>query len=796
MPLLAGSPAQLTFGSEPIGAPSVPLAATIANPGTAIARGLTLKASGDFAITASGCGPALAAGESCNAQLEFTPTAPGARTGSLTISGASLGLKPASISLTGTGQAQGSLAVNVSNLVFGATTIGRGSEPQLATVANTSQSTAAGLTYKTSGDFSIEDNTCGPSLAASQSCTMDIVFTPRSAGARTGSMTASSTTAGVAAAQVALSGTGVPAAYLAATPAMLSFPATPTNLTSSALRVTLSNPGIAAAGGLNATATGDFSATVCATRLAPGANCDLNVFFTPSGTGVRSGVLTLSTTAAGAAPVTVALLGSGSVPPSISLTPGSRTFPATIPGETTAAQSIVVSNPGASPLNAPTLAVTGDFQLASNTCIGTLAAGGSCKVQIVFAPIEAGGRAGTLTVSSSTSGVSPATATLQGIGLTPSVITVSPPQIVFPVVLTGQSSAPQTVTISNAGGTAIDSLTLAVSSQFALTANKCAGSMAVGKSCTVGVYFKPIAQGAVTGALTITSPSVNIPAVVALSGTGGAPAAILVQPALITFQTTGVGQTSNPQTVTITNAGTARSLAALAFKIGAGFRMVNNACTSTLAPAASCTVGIEFTPSSAGARQATLAVSSTGAPRTSVTLLGTGFDFTATLQGTTSLTIASGQTGSFTLSIKPLGGSPGSFTFQCGAVPASTVCLFSPPSESVSAGATGTVVAQLETGTGSTAVNRSAPTISRAWPIALGILLIPFALRKRRTTLLLVALAAIVCGAVSSCVSASGGLNVQHPIVPGVTPPGTYSIPVTVAAYGVSHKVTLSLTVD
>jgi hypothetical protein len=669
-------------------------------------------------------------------------------------------------------------------------------------VTNTSHGIAGGLKFKASGDYGIEDNTCGATLGAGASCTMDIVFTPKAAGERTGELTASSTTAGVGSAAMALDGVGVAAAYIEAAPARLTFPGTPAGFASGSMTVTLTDPGIAAAGGLKAQTTGDFSAGICAANLPAGGSCKMNVIFNPTGQGVRAGQLTITTTAAGAAPVAVSLLGTGTAPPSIVLNPAALGFPATAPGQISAAQTIAIGNPGAAPLDAPKLAITGDFHLTVNTCIGAIKAGGECNVQVDFAPVDIGGRAGTLTVSSATRGVQPAIASLEGIGLTPSVIGVSPPELTFPVVLTGQSSAPQKVTVSNAGGTPIELLNLALSQQFALTANTCKGSLAVGASCTVEVYFVPAAQGAVTGGLTITSASAAVPANVALSGTGGAPAAIVVHPAVVNFPTTGVGTASAPVTVTVTNHGDAASLNGLALKVAAGFRLVKNTCKPVLGRGASCTAGVQFVPSDAGTQQANLAVTTAGLPPAYVTLQGSGFDFKVTLQGVTSQTVASGQTASFDLSIAPLNGSAGSFSFACSTLPANSQCVFNPASETVSAYATGSVIVQVVTGI-SAAGQVIAPVSSRGvgkwrvFPVALGVLLLPLAWRRRRRALLLVALLAVLAGAVTSCLSASGGAgSEQHPVSPGETPSATYSIPITVLADGVGHKVTVSLTVD
>jgi hypothetical protein len=586
--------------------------------------------------------------------------------------------------------------------------------------------------------------------------------------------------------------------YVTASPPAIAFPGTPVGTASSPMTVTLSDPGIASAAGLQAQTTGDFSAKICATSLASGASCNMNVVFNPTGAGVRTGQLTITTTAAGASPAIVSFSGTGSVPAGISLNPSSLSFSGTAIGQTSASQTIVVANPGASPLNTPALVVTGDFQISTNTCSGALAPSGSCNVQIDFAPTAAGGRTGTLTVSSTTPLVQPVTATLSGTGIAPAAIGVAPLSLSFGAVLVGQASAAQMVTITNTGGVAMASLNLSVSPQFLLSANTCSGALAAGASCTASIVFEPVEEGAIAGGLTVASPSVGTNASVALSGTGGVPASIVVLPAVVNFLTTGVGQTSSPATVTVNNPGTATALSGLTLTIGSGFQLVNNTCELTLEPMKSCTTGIVFAPSIAGTDQAALTVSATSVTAGTVTLMGRAFDFTVEAKGATSVTVSNGQTASYSLSIKPIGGADGTFTFACGSLPANAACVFSPAQEMVNSGATGFVTVNIETGQGASTASMRGP---RGWPLlplSLGLILLPLALRKRRRGLMLVAMLAITTAGVTSCLTASGGgkTGLQNPGGPGTTPPATYSIPVAVTADGVAHSITLTLTVD
>ena len=279
-----------------------------------------------------------------------------------------------------------------------------------------------------------------------------------------------------------------------------------------------------------------------------------------------------------------------------------------------------------------------------------------------------------------------------------------------------------------------------------------------------------------------------------MSGTGAVGAAIQVSPTAIVFATTAPNAIGSPTTVTVTNTGMSASLTSIALAVSAGFQIVNNTCPASLAPGQSCTAGIEFAPTSAGAQTGSLTVTSSAAATASVPLSGMSLDFTLTVVGSSSQTVAAGQTASYTLAITPLNGSGGTFTFACGTLPANALCLFNPATETLN-GATGNVTVEIST-TKSTA-QLEYPPAWRVLPLVCGLVLLPFGWRRRRKILLLAALLLVLAGGVSSCTSSGGGSGGSGGQGGSSgTPAGTYSIPVSAAAAGVQHSVTLTLTVD
>jgi hypothetical protein len=97
------SPTSLTFAAQGLQTGSTPQSVSVTNGGTAALTLSSIVATGDFSQTNT-CGSSLAAGSSCTVTVTFTPTAPGARSGSITISDNAAN-SPQTVALSGTGQA-------------------------------------------------------------------------------------------------------------------------------------------------------------------------------------------------------------------------------------------------------------------------------------------------------------------------------------------------------------------------------------------------------------------------------------------------------------------------------------------------------------------------------------------------------------------------------------------------------------------------------------------------------------------------------------------------------------------
>jgi subtilase family serine protease len=110
--------------------------------------------------------------------------------------------------------------------------------------------------------------------------------------------------------------------------------------------------------------------------------------------------------------------------PIVSFSPTSLTFPKRALGTTSAAKKVVLTNTGTATLNLTTIAISGEFALATvkqtkkvTPCVtgGTVAAGASCTFAVTFTPTQAGALTGDVTFTDNATG-SPQQFSLSGTG--------------------------------------------------------------------------------------------------------------------------------------------------------------------------------------------------------------------------------------------------------------------------------------------------------------------------------------------------------------------------------------------
>jgi hypothetical protein len=723
-----------------------------------------------------------------------------ASTSSLLVGTYGRGIWQAPLASTGTSLASATVSTN--SLTFSGQPVGTSSNDQTITLENTGTTALDVTSIQLSGDFSESDNCAKSVIAAAASCAIKVKFAPNTSGKRTGQLVINANIAG-GQISVDLSGSGLPGGTVVLSPSSLDFGSVAAGATSAVLPVQATNSGATDVQMSSVTITDSFvlATNSCGTTsLSANTSCQMQIKFAPTQAGPATGTLTL-VDAAGTQ--TVLLTGTGQGVATDALNSTSLNFPATPAGTLSDVQTISLSNSGDLALNSISVAASGPFQISS-TCGGQLAGHASCSIRVIFAPTQPGNMTGTLSVSDE---IRTQTISLAGTAVEPAALSVIPSSISFSAQQAGVASVPQTITISNTGAAPMANVGFQLSGpaapSYSITATNCGATLNVASSCMAQVVFTPAATGVVAATLIVSSSTAGVtPVSIPLNGSGQVGAGISATPTQVSFATTGVGQTSSAQTVTISN-GSTYTVNSLTLAISGPFMLGQNNCAGGFQPGTSCTVSVTFQPAASGAATGTISISSPDlAMPASVALSGAGFDFAVAISGAGSLTVASGQTASYTMTINPAGGLSGSFTYACGTLPANAVCTFNPASATVSSGATGSVTVGIATGRASTAT-LDLPAVWRTFPLVCGLLLTPWARVRRRRALLHIVLLVLIVAGISSCSGSSGGsTGGGNPGSGGgsssssATPTGTYRVPVTVTSMGVAHAVTVTLTVD
>ncbi|HTU34385.1 MAG TPA: choice-of-anchor D domain-containing protein [Candidatus Acidoferrum sp.] len=318
--VLSASPSNVAFSSVGVGA-TAKQTVTITNSGTASESVTAITASGTaFSVSGITLPYTLEAGSSSTFTAEFTPTAAGATTGTLSIVATSGGSDPTfTVALSGTGT-QAHISLSPSSVSFGTVTTGQ-SNSQPVTISNSGNAALTVASYAVTGSgFSVTGLTTPLTVQPGKTASFNIAFGPTSAGNVTGSISLSSNAPNSPTA-LALTGTAAAAtATLSVSPSSLAFGNIAVDASSSQ-SVAMKNTGntsvtIAA---VSVTGAGFSDSGVNAGLiLSPNQSATLDVVFAPTTAGTVSGSIKIASNAAGS-PQSLALSGNGTTSHSVSL---------------------------------------------------------------------------------------------------------------------------------------------------------------------------------------------------------------------------------------------------------------------------------------------------------------------------------------------------------------------------------------------------------------------------------------------------------------------------------------------
>ena len=377
--------------------------------------------------------------------------------------------------------------------------------------------------------------------------------------------------------------------------------------------------------GITASSSVDIYGGTCGSSLPPGGACTL-IWGPVNPLNFRSGTITVSSNAPGS-PQTFTVNNTLLPITPIFFSPGPE-FPAQLAGTLSGTQEVtftnlyyydpITINSIQIPVPSPSEGSEGVFT-QTNDCPATLPAGLSCHIYVQYQPVAGtdGGMYNTINIDTSQGPFFVnLTAQRSSESLEPSARSIQ-----FGFQYVGATPLPRVMTFTNTDVQAVTVGGISVSGPFTQT-NNCTTSLAPHASCRVSVSFVPTNNGSFTGQLTVNSSGTGSPATVSLAGSTQVLADIGVSPYSLSIGS-AMGS-SGTQSVTLTNVSSS-TVALSAFTLTPSEFTQTNDCNGSLAPAATCTVNVTFTPSVLGTVNGSLTInfSGQGSPQI-VPLTGTG----------------------------------------------------------------------------------------------------------------------------------------------------------------------------
>jgi hypothetical protein len=392
-----------------------------------------------------------------------------------------------------------------------------------------------------------------------------------------------------------------------------------------------------------------------ATPVTPSGNTPFTITFTPASLGAKTATVTIASDDADENPYVFSLTGTG-VAPDINLRQGSTGLPdgtgsygfgSLLVGSSSAAITFTVDNLGTSNLNltgTPMAAISGAdaamFVVSTQPATPVLPSG-STTFTITFTPADLGAKTATVTIASDDPDENPYTFDLTGTGTAPEInlrqgSTYLPDgtgSFDFGSLLVGSSSTAITFTVDNLGtsalhltGTPIVTIGGTDAAMFVVGTQPATPVAASGTS-TFAVTFTPATLGAKTATVTIANDDADeSPYTFDLTGIGVGPEINVSQGSTdlpngtgsYDFGTQAVGSSSIEVVFTIENLGTmaldlgGTPIVAIGGTNPTMFTVVSEP-VSPIVPAGYAVFTIVFSPSSLGAKKATISIASNDA---------------------------------------------------------------------------------------------------------------------------------------------------------------------------------------
>lgn len=342
----------------------------------------------------------------------------------------------------------------------------------------------------------------------------------------------------------------------------------------------------------------------CGDSVASGATCTFTVTFRPAGMDMRLGRILMTFT--DGSQIALPLSGYG-IYAGLSAGPSTVQYGGVVTTGTLPERTVWLGNGGNIPLTGLAV-VNNDSRLAIGygNCTSTLSGKQGCALSVRYTPAGEGPFSTSFQVTSNNGGA--ATVNVSGTVVN---LTATPSRLTFPVTNVGASAPDQSVVLTNAGraDVVLDGMSVTYGVESFNQSNNCGSTLAPGASCAVLVRFTPNQDGGQAGAIDVSAAG-SLVLRVGLSGLGYVPRLTLTSSSL-SFPETNVGKTAAPLSVIVSNATNAdASITGISVVEDAAEFAQSNNCGASLAPNASCTVSVQWTPLSTATSTGSLAIAS------------------------------------------------------------------------------------------------------------------------------------------------------------------------------------------
>lgn len=645
-PVLSLTPSGLSnFGIVKVGSTTtLPMTVTYVS-GELPATSISLAGySVPYSSTGGTCTTTLSSG-SCTINVRFAPTSYSTWTQPITLT---YNNTVSNVTLSGTtlyGKSDGKIAPSGASLSYGPVVSGQTKDLSIqidytggAPVTNISVQSLNGPYSFVTGSYpgSNTDATRCTTGITTGSCYLYLRFSPVSEGTFNGNTLVLAYDNGVDQSTMTLTlyGTGSPAANLTAE--NKTYSSTPMNsAVAGPSLVKITNSSSMSATSMVVTLPVGFSyrggtypgiSGNCGVSLGGNGNCNLDIAFTPLAAIAYSSTLSVSyNNGTVTRTATSTLTGTGTTSSELYISYFDQvTYTSIYLGRTPNETKVFKIGHGGSAtpaaINSKSFS-SSDFLITADTCPASLTNGETCTVTIAFTPQTAAAITSSFQVNyDNGGGATIATRTLKGTGLAIAVITAAPSPLAFGSRPTGATyDLDFTLTkvgavISATTGTITGSGFTFKGGPYPGTGGTCPTSGAFPASCKVMITFTPSSLISYSGAFNLTYSNGHQSTLLtnSLSGSGFPTAKLTFVSSPYSFGQ--VIQTSTiEKTITVTNSGsdtaTSMSFSALTAPFrykGGSFPGTGGSCTTTLSVSQSCTLVLEFAPTSVGVSNQTL----------------------------------------------------------------------------------------------------------------------------------------------------------------------------------------------